>query len=92
VETDPVYAEQQVEISSAQLEARCGAGWGWESFTGVNAGPLATTVLDDDGNAVFAFFGASCAAGPSQVIADVLAGTHQTYTTTFNINAPTPTI
>jgi hypothetical protein len=98
VETDPVYAEQQVEISSAQLEGRCLAGWGWESFTGeiagtgVNTGPRLTAVLDDDGNAVFAFFGASCAAGPSQVIADVLAGTHQTYITTFNINAPAPTI
>ena len=98
VETDPVYAEQQVEISSAQLEGRCLRGWGWESFTGaisgtgVNTGPRATTVLDDDGNAVFAFFGSSCAAGSSQVIADVLAGTHTTYTTTFNILAPQPTI
>ncbi|HEY7946811.1 MAG TPA: hypothetical protein VID75_03985 [Acidimicrobiales bacterium] len=98
VETDPVYAEQLVEISSAQLEGRCYGGWSWNSFgneisgTGVNTGPRLTTTLDDDGNAVFAFLGASCAAGPSAVIADVLAGTHATYTTTFNINAPAPTI
>jgi len=98
VEADAVYAEQQVEISSAQLEGRCYGGWGWESFlneisgTGVNTGPRITSTLDDDGNAVFLFLGTSCAAGPSQVIADVLAGSHPTYTTTFNINAPAPTI
>jgi hypothetical protein len=52
----------------------------------------AATPLDDDGNAVFIFFGASCAAGPSEVIVDVKAGTHPTYTTSFNIVAPQPTI
>jgi hypothetical protein len=59
--------------------------------TGVVA-PPATGVLDDDGNAAFVFYGESCAAGPSTVIADVLAGTHTTYTTVFNIVAPAPTI
>jgi len=109
VETNPVYAEQTVEIASSQLEGRCIRGWRWEvgnpngrgigpgvvgpiSGTGVNLGPKASTILDDDGNAVFIFKGTSCAAGPSQVIADVLAGTHQTYTTTFTVNPPVPTI
>jgi hypothetical protein len=98
VETSPVYAEQQVEISSAQLEGRCGGGWAWGSFDegvdgqGVNKnGPVQAT-LDDDGNAVFDFLGASCAAGSSEVIADVEAGTHPTYTTTFTVIAPQPTI
>ncbi|MGH9016438.1 MAG: hypothetical protein ACRDY1_01705 [Acidimicrobiales bacterium] len=100
VETNPVYAEQNVEIGSAQLEARCGDGWIWQSGNfggigagvGVNTGPEATTTLDDDGNAVFTFKGVSCAAGDSQVIADVEAGTHQTYTFDYTIVAPEPTI
>ena len=101
VETNPVYAEQTVEISSAQLQARCGTSWTFGSFgqgEGSN-GPgdtesptTATTTLDDDGNAQFYFAGSSCAAGPSVVTADVLAGTHPTYTTTFNVVAPQPTI
>jgi hypothetical protein len=94
VETNPVYAEQDVEIGSEQLESRCGGGWGW--FAGDGAfQPSAPTVsfpLDDDGNAVFEFVGVSCAAGPSTVIADVGAGTHTTYTTTYTIVAPQPTI
>ena len=109
VETNPVYAEQTVEISSSQLEGRCILGWRWEAGNlngvglgvgvnspvdgvGVNLRPHASTVLDDDGNAVFVFKGTSCASGPSQVIADVMAGTHQTYVTTFTVNPPAPTI
>jgi hypothetical protein len=109
VETNPVYAEQTVEISSAQLEARCIEGWVWEAGNpngvgvggppntpvlgvGANTNPPASTILDDDGNAVFIFKGASCASGPSQVIADVLAGTHPTYTVQFTVLAPQVTI
>ena len=81
VEDNPVYAEQTVEIGSTQLEARCGGGWNWEPGNGgslhrsqpcgPNTGPEASTTLDDDGNAVFVFEGISCAAGDSEVIADV---------------------
>jgi hypothetical protein len=105
VETDPVYAEQTVEISSAQLQARCGTGWDLDPFTtagtgsygvgsvlGVTSPTAATSTLDDDGNAVFLFEGTSCAAGSSVVTADVEAGTHPTYTTTFNVLPPQPTI
>jgi hypothetical protein len=53
---------------------------------------MATTTLDDDGNATFIFKGASCAAGSSQVIADVLAGTHDTFTFDYTIDPPAPTI
>jgi hypothetical protein len=56
--------------------------------TGVNTGTKPSTVLDDDGNAVFVFKGVSCATGPSTVVADVLAGTNETYTTTFTVNPP----
>jgi hypothetical protein len=92
VETDPVYAEQTVEIDSAQLASRCGQGATWVSDDGSFTGSTADAVLDDDGNATFVFTGASCAAGDSAVIADVLAGSHPTYTTIYTIAAPQPTI
>ena len=111
VEDSPVYAEQEVEISSAQLESRCGLGWIWLPGNGGTDVPAVTapvpgttkletappaaaaeTELDDDGNAVFVFKGASCAAGDSQVIADVLAGTHDTFTFDYTIDPPAPTI
>jgi hypothetical protein len=103
VETDPVYAEQAVEIGSPELESRCGDGWAWYGLnplpgpypvagTGANTNPPLALTLDDDGNAFFLFLGASCAAGSSDVIADVLAGSHSTYTTSFTIEPPQPTI
>ncbi|MGH9016620.1 MAG: hypothetical protein ACRDY1_02620 [Acidimicrobiales bacterium] len=106
VETNAVYAEQPVEIGSSQLEARCGQGWVWEAGNitnvaapnrfetgvGANTGPEVQTTLDDDGNAVFLFLGGSCAAGPSQVIADVEAGTHPTYVLSFTVLPPAPII
>jgi hypothetical protein len=111
VETNPVYAEQQVEISSPQLEASCLTGWVWipgnPNGIGVNGsipspstfgkgfdinGFSASTILDDDGNAVFMFKGTSCAAATSEVIADVLAGTHPTYVTQWTTDPPAPTI
>jgi len=98
VETNPVYAEQPVEIASPQLEARCIEGWRWEPEggtpvfgMGVNPNPPQST-LDDDGNAVFVFKGASCAAGDSVVTGDVEAGPHPTYTMTYTIVPPAPTI
>lgn len=102
VVTNPVYAEQTVEIDSAQLDSRCAAGWEWlpgnlaaggsiANGVGLNPAP-ATAILDDDGNAVFTFFGGECSAGPSDVVADVESGLHPTYLTTFTIVAPVPTV
>ncbi len=88
VEDNPVYAEQPVQINSAQLTDRCITGSTWTTLTGGTN----SSFLDDDGNAVFVFFGSSCAAGSSLVTADVEAGTNDTFTTTFNIVAPQPTI
>jgi len=92
VETDPVFAEQQVEISASQLQSRCLGGSTFYpatvTFPFVHS---TTTTLDDDGNAVFFFFGSSCAAGPSTVIADVLSGFHQTYIGSFTVEPPQPT-
>ncbi|HXQ62681.1 MAG TPA: DUF11 domain-containing protein [Acidimicrobiales bacterium] len=97
VETSPAYAEQPVEISSPQLEDRCGDGWRWEPGVGAPINQASGTVdatgtLDNDGNAVFVFKGASCATGTSTVIADVEAGSHPTYTTTFTVSPPTVTL
>jgi hypothetical protein len=94
VETNPVYAELPVEISDTQLEDSCGGGFDW--YTGdyndiINTSPPEET-LDNDGNAVFVFFGTSCAPTTSEVVADVDAGTHPTYTTTFTVLPPAPTI
>jgi hypothetical protein len=69
---------------------------GTVGYSGVITGPAPggtpSTVLDDDGNAAFVFKGTSCAAGPSTVVADVLAGTHDTFTTTFTVLPPAVTI
>jgi hypothetical protein len=101
VEASPVYAEQQVDIASAQLEASCQGGWVWispdptghsVSGTGINSLAPANALLDDDGNAVFGFYGRSCAAGPSVVLADVEAGSNPTYLTTYTVSPPAPTI
>jgi hypothetical protein len=101
VETDPVYAEQQVEISAEQLTSRCLVQSEWVTFSEGTTSIVGTTtptsdpvsmILDDDGNAVFFFLGRSCAAGSSEVIADVMAGSHPTYTTSFTVDPPAVTI
>jgi hypothetical protein len=95
VETNPVYAGQTADISSSELVDRCGQGSRWESnATGspfLNS-PGATATIDDDGNAVFVFKGASCAAGTSTVIADVDAGSGTSYKTHYVIEPPQPTL
>ena len=93
VETDPVYAEQPVEISDNQLAASCGGSYDWyDSFTNLLTQSPPQETLDDDGNAVFVFFGTSCAPTTTDVVADVMAGTHTTYTSTFTVLAPQTTI
>ena len=104
VETDPVYAEQLVEIDSAELDSSCTLGWSWGAIDplgiassevgGIGPSPHSEAIatLDNDGNAVFYFGGLGCAAGTWDVIADVLAGTNSTYVTTFTVDPPAPTI
>jgi hypothetical protein len=93
VETDPVYAEQPVEISDNQLADSCITGFNWyDSFTDVLSSTNPQETLDDDGNAVFVFDGSSCAATTTTVIADVLAGSHPTYVSTYTVLPPAPTI
>jgi hypothetical protein len=92
VETDPVYAEQPVVISSTQLASRCLGGITWLTAAASSTGPSITGTLDNDGNVTFAFTGSECAAGPSLVTATIDAGLHSTYTTTYTIAPPAITI
>ena len=92
VETDPVYAEQPVVISSTQLANRCLGGISWVTGAASSTGASVTGTLDNDGNVTFAFTGSECAPGDSLVTADIVAGIHSTYTTTYTIAPPTVTI
>jgi hypothetical protein len=98
VETSPVYAEDTVDINADQLEARCLQAWRFEPAGGTSVvgigvnGPTPVATLDNDGNATIAFFGLSCAAGESTVTADLVGGTHTTFTTTLTISPPAVTI
>jgi hypothetical protein len=101
VETAPVYAEQDVTITSDQLTERCGGGFRWVFLTptgfvfsalnGPTTGRVITNTIDNDGNSVSFFFGSSCAAGKSTIIADIENG-GPTYSTQFNILPPAVTI
>jgi hypothetical protein len=92
LETDPVYAELNVEIDSPQLFDRCLGGITWISNQGSSSTFVASATLDNDGNAVFAFTGAGCAPGNSTVNGEVDAGSHPSYSTVYTIDGPTPTI
>ena len=98
IEENPVYAEQIVDVTSAQLTNRCELGTTlWTSTAGVGGGGVAigttgvSAVLDNDGNANVTFEGISCASGPSLVDAELVGGTHDTFTTTFTIKPPAVT-
>jgi hypothetical protein len=92
VAAGPTDAEQTVEIDSAGLADRCRQGSDWITDQGSFTGSTASATIDDDGNATFTFFGASCAAGSASVTADVEAGNNQTDTTTIVIDPPEPLI
>ncbi len=87
-----VYAEQTVDVESTQLFSRCGSLAFWDSpATGPDFTPTVAVTLDNDGNAEIGFFGTSCAAGDSLVTADLVGGTHDTFSTTFTISPPAVT-
>jgi hypothetical protein len=101
VEADPVDAEQNVTISANELESACGGGFVWDDSGIMDIGApypvfgtdvTATLALDDDGNVVFGFKGSSCAAGTYTVLADLDVAPFTTWTTTFTVVAPQPTI
>jgi len=93
VETKSVYAEATAEIQANELFDRCGLGSEWVTNDGTfSDSPTASAQIDDNGNAAFVFYGASCASGTSTIIADVEAGLHPTYQGSFKVLSPRSTI
>jgi len=101
VEFPPVYGEQYVNVNDRELYNRCqeGARLSWvgpdeEVFAEGNFEPGAKKVrLDDDGNAfVVLLAGESCAAGPTLVEASLESAPYTTFTGTFTVGAPKPSI
>jgi hypothetical protein len=98
IEENPVYAEQIVDVTSAQLTNRCEPGTTlWSSTPGVGGGGTTigstgvTAVLDNDGNADVTFEGISCASGESLIDAELVGGTHDTFTTEYVVSPPAVT-
>jgi hypothetical protein len=93
VETNPVYAEGQAEISDEQLADSCVEGSVWLTAAGPEPGNDPVVVpIDDDGNAGALFFGVSCAATTTDIIADVLSTGGPTYVGSYTVLPPAPTV
>jgi hypothetical protein len=93
VETSPVYAEGFAEISDAQLASSCIGGAFWLTNAGpVSASSPVTVMISDTGNAGVLFFGISCAATTTTIIADVLSHGGPTYVGSYTVLPPAPTI
>jgi hypothetical protein len=93
VETNPVYAEGEVEISDPQLADSCIRGSFWLTTAGPRPGnePVIAPV-DDDGNVGVLFFGVSCAATTTDIVAEVLSSGGPTYVGSYTVLPPQPTI
>ena len=98
VEFPAVFSQRKVSISSGELLSRCqvmpGIVW-----VGADQKVLGTSTesveveLDNNGNAfVVALAGASCAAGTSTIEASLVGPPFTTFTNTFTILSPRPTI
>ena len=94
VEFPSVYAEQEVQISDAELFDRCAGHITWILPNGTfKYGKSVTTTLDDNGNAfVVALAGPSCASGSTLVQADLTGPPYKTVTTQFTVRSPRVTI
>jgi uncharacterized repeat protein (TIGR01451 family) len=98
VEFPPVYAEAYVNVDAEQLYSRCHLpphllwiGPGGEKLG--EGGTLSGVQLDNDGNAfVVLLGGGSCASGSSLIEASLEAAPYTTYTTSFTIQPPQPTL
>jgi hypothetical protein len=95
VEFPSVYAEHLVRVSAEQLFARClikpHLMWiGPDETVLTPSGESATVKLDNSGNAfVVLLGGGSCASGPSEIEASLLAAPYTTKSTTFTVTSPT---
>ncbi|HTY96943.1 MAG TPA: hypothetical protein VMB91_07865, partial [Solirubrobacteraceae bacterium] len=94
-----LYAEKYVNVTSPQLLSRClipphlmwvGADGAVLESSGSSLNGLQ---LDNDGNAfVVLLGGGSCASGPSEIEASLESAPYTTFTTTFTILPPQPTL
>jgi hypothetical protein len=99
VEFPPVYAEAYVNVNAEQLYSRCHippklvwVGEGGE-LLGQGVDTINGVQLDNDGNAfVVLLGGGSCASGSSLIEASLEDAPYTTYTTTFTILPPQPTL
>jgi hypothetical protein len=95
-----VYAEQTVNINAAQLYDRCKGPGPRLEWVGPDEDPLelgeevaGKVTLDNDGSAfVVLLAGTSCASGPSTIEASLESAPYTTYTGTFEVEAPQPTV
>lgn len=99
VEFPPVYAEQYVTISDEQLYDACGVAprLTWTGPQGEVLGEeeegVTKVKLDNDGNAFVALLaGASCAPVATEIEASLEDAPYTTYTTTFTVLPPQPTV
>ena len=93
VECQPVYAEQNVRVSSAELYDRCAHGLTWSVPYPYEPekGPSFSMKLDNDGNATAVLWGGpSCAAGESLISAHLETAPYTTVTTGFTVLPPRP--
>jgi hypothetical protein len=99
VECKPVYGEQSVEITAAQLNNACHGTLSWYSATategsepGTGTGEDFDVVLDDDGNATAVVWGGpSCAASSDLITADLQVAPYTTAKTTVKVAPPKTT-
>jgi len=98
VEFPPVFAEEPVNVNSAEFFSRCHNLPKTEAIIMVDGHPLVvhsleegTLTLDNDGNAFAVLIGnSSCAAGTSMIEASLENAPYTTYTTEFTIEPPQP--
>ncbi len=99
VEFPPVFAEEPVNVQSAEFYSRCHNTPKTEAIIMDNSGhPVVvhsleegTLYLDNDGNAFAVLIGnSSCASGTSLIEASLENAPYTTYTTDFTIEPPQP--
>ncbi len=100
VEFPPVFAEEPVNVNSAEFYSRCHNSPKTEAIIMGNSGhpevvhslEEGTLFLDNDGNAFAVLVGnSSCASGTSLIEASLENAPYTTYTTEFTIEPPQPT-
>ncbi len=98
VEFPAVFAERVVNVSASELFSRCQVApqlvWVGPDQTGVlGSSDNVNVTLDNNGNAfVVALAGASCASGASEIEASLVGPPFTTFTNTFTILSPRPTV